>query len=39
MVAVRPQSGQRHRNDNGPAIAEHSQLALGCFIGGTFFAC
>ena len=24
MVAVRPQSGQRHRNDNGPAIAEQS---------------
>jgi len=28
MMAVRPHAGQRHLNDNWPAIAEHSQLVL-----------
>jgi hypothetical protein len=33
MIAVLPQTGQRHRNANGEAAAEpQSQRASGCFM-------
>jgi hypothetical protein len=36
MIAALPQTGQRHRNDNGVAAAgSQSQFVSGCFIGGT----
>jgi hypothetical protein len=35
MIAVLPQTGQRHRNVNGEAGAAQSQLESGCFIGAT----
>jgi hypothetical protein len=35
MIAVLPQTGQRHRNANGVTGAAQSQLVSGCFIGGT----
>jgi hypothetical protein len=34
MIAVLPQTGQRHRNANGEATVE-SQSQGVCFIGGT----
>jgi hypothetical protein len=33
MVAVMPQTGQRHRTANGEAAPAQSQDASGCFIG------
>jgi len=35
MIAVLPQTGQRHRNAEGEAGAAQSQLVSGCFIVGT----
>jgi hypothetical protein len=33
MIAVMPQTGQRHRDANAEAAAEQSQDVSGCFIG------
>ena len=38
MIAVLPQSGQRHGSVNGPADEGQWQWVSGCFIGGTLFA-
>jgi len=35
MIAVLPQTGQRHLSANGAADEGQSQWASGCFIGGT----
>jgi hypothetical protein len=35
MIALLPQTEQRHRNANAEAGATQSQRASGCFIGGT----
>ncbi len=38
LIAVLPQSGQRHRSANGPADEVQSQLVSGCFIGAGLIA-